>query len=120
MFDFHKLKVWIGLLKQGRAFYLDIHSVFLDIMEYKGTKPSILFKFGRIKSWIGVSEELEQMICDIATLETAYVWVGYNDKQKELACKIIDQSDSILGTWLDNRVMTKEEAKLYIKEFNND
>lgn len=68
----------------------------------------IRFKWGGVKSIQNLNPEAQA------------IYDTMDHESKEDICRLIDASDCELNKWWDESIMTKEEAKKYVLEYDNE
>jgi len=80
----------------------------------------LTLKWGSLKSWKIASEKGQELLKKYFELGSSASAILQKDspEQKDLICQIIDEcsADTIYLDW-DDKDVTKEEAKSYVKEY---
>lgn len=82
---------------------------------------SITLKWGTIKGWEGISDDVIAVLQEWSDLGASMSAMQQRDtpEQKALICRAIDLVDEpIFNDW-SGEEMTREEAKKYIMEYGN-
>ncbi len=86
-------------------------------------KDRISLKWGTLKSWNIVTPKVLELLREYSEIGASFSAMMQKDtpKQKELICKMIDESnaDTIYLEW-DDVDVSKEEAKKYVMEYRKD
>jgi len=83
-------------------------------------KDFLVLKWGTLKGWEFHSEKAKELLKEYFSLGHSMSAMLQNNtpRQKEILCQLIDEGNfqTVFLVW-DNKDVSKEEAKKYIKEY---
>ena len=79
----------------------------------------LTLKWGTLKSWEFHSEKSLRLLKEYGKLGMSYGAAQQHDtpRQKEIICELIDEVDGTVWNDWDNKEMSKEEAKEYVRNY---
>ena len=88
-------------------------------MADKDDKEWLLLKWGTLKGWILKNEDSREILKRYAELGHALGAIQQEDtpEQKELICQLIDIIDGDIENDWTGKMMTKDQAKEYIRTY---
>lgn len=83
------------------------------------TKESLLLKWGTLKGWGNASEETQERLRRYHEQPVSMGCATQDDtpEQKEIICEIIDGIDGEIQNDWTGEIMSKDEAKKYVREY---
>lgn len=86
------------------------------------SREYLLLKWGTLKGWKIEDDETFALLKQWRALGASVSAMLQRDtpEQKDLICKIIDQIDGPITNDWSGEEMTKDEAKKYVMEYDND